>query len=260
MQNQEIVLIFYFGVIILIVIIITIIFISTFIRRKNKLLLERLEAEQRFEKELVDSRLEIQEQTLKNVAWELHDNVGQLLSVANMQLNMLIGVTSEEINDRVKETKEVITATVQEVRALSKTLNSDVIQNNGLVNSIRTELERFNRLNFLYADLKLEGEVQYIKSEDEIIIFRIIQEFFSNVIKHARAKHLFVHLCYTMQELTIIVKDDGVGFNAKMRRTSSGLQNMESRAKILNATYNLDSEINRGTELTIIYPYPPNEQ
>ena len=80
-------------------------------------------AQQRFQEELSNSQLEIQEQTFKNIAWELHDNVGQLLSVANLQLNMLLNNSDEKIHDQIKETKEVIVATVDEVRSLSKTLN-----------------------------------------------------------------------------------------------------------------------------------------
>lgn len=216
--------------------------------------MERLEAQQRFEKELTNSQLEIQEQTLKNIAWELHDNVGQLLSVANIQLNMLMSGATEAQQNQIKETKDVVSATVQEVRALSKTLNSEVILNNGLKKSIRTELERFNRLNFLHADLKIEGKGKIVKSEDEIIIFRILQEFFSNVIKHAKADKLFVFLCYRENELEITVEDNGVGFDTSKNSGNSGLHNMRSRAKLLGASYKLTSQPGHGTKLNLIYP------
>ncbi|WP_244592981.1 sensor histidine kinase [Pukyongia salina] len=216
--------------------------------------MERIETQQKFEKELTDAQLEIQEQTLKNIAWELHDNVGQLLSVANIQLNMLQANVSPEFSPQIKETKDVVTATVQEVRALSKTLNTDVIQHNGLIASVRTELERFNRLNFLHAELKIEGEEKFIRSEDEIIIFRILQEFFSNVIKHAKANILFVFLCYREKELEITVEDDGTGFDTSVNRDSSGLHNMKSRANLLGARYELASQPGKGTKLNLVYP------
>jgi len=254
MQKEELLLIFYFVVVIFALIVFVIVFFIAFQRRKDKLIMDRIEAQQRFEKELANSQLEIQEQTLKNIAWELHDNVGQLLSVANIQLNMLQASVSPDFSSQIKETKDVVTATVQEVRALSKTLNTDVIQHNGLIASVRTELERFNRLNFLHAELKIEGEEKFIRSEDEIIIFRIMQEFFSNVIKHAKANNLFVFLCYREKELEISVEDDGTGFDTSLNRDSSGLHNMKSRANLLGARYALTSQPGKGTKLNLVYP------
>jgi signal transduction histidine kinase len=236
-----------------------VVFFIAFQRRKNRFLIDRLEAQQKFKEELANSQLEIQEQTFKNIAWELHDNVGQLLSVANLQLNMLMNAPPEKIQGQIKETKDVIVATVEEVRSLSKTLNTDVILNNGLVKSIEVELERFNRLNFLQTELKIEGHEQTLKNEDEIFIFRIVQEFFSNVIKHARANKLFVHLYYKNDNLEITVSDDGGGFDTKQTRISSGLQNMKSRAELIGAKFELNSKIGEGTTLFIIYSFPSDE-
>ena len=259
--RENILLIIYVIAIIFFLVAVVVMFFIAFQRRKNKFLLERLEAQQRFQEELSNSQLEIQEQTFKNIAWELHDNVGQLLSVANLQLNMLMNVTGEEVQDQIQETKDVIVATVEEVRSLSKTLNTEVILHNGLVKSVRVELERFNRLNFLQADLKIEGdEDQTIKNEDEIIIFRILQEFFSNVIKHARANKLFVHLFYKKDVLEITVVEDGVGFNTSLKSHSSGLRNMKSRAKLLGAEFNLQSTLKKGTTLQLIYPYTIHDE
>ncbi|MDX1782957.1 MAG: histidine kinase, partial [Aequorivita vladivostokensis] len=87
---QEKLLIVYFIAVLLFFTIFSIVFVIAFQRRKNKFLKDRFEAEKRYQRELADSKIEIQEQTLKNIAWELHDNVGQLLSVANIQLNVLM--------------------------------------------------------------------------------------------------------------------------------------------------------------------------
>ncbi|MCH9659430.1 MAG: histidine kinase, partial [Bacteroidetes bacterium] len=232
-----------------------VVFFIAFQKRKNKLLIEKFEEQQRFQEQLATSRLEIQEQTFKNIAWELHDNVGQLLSVANLQLNMLMNATANDVKEQVSETKDVIVATVEEVRSLSKTLNTEVVLNNGLVESIKTELGRFNRLNFLEANLKVEGEEEILKNDDEIIIFRILQEFFSNVIKHAKAKKLFVHLTYSKSQLDITVNDDGQGFDMTKRSANSGLQNMKSRATLLGAQFDLSSTLGEGTMLKLTYPY-----
>ena len=149
LQEEAIQLIIYSVLTITLLVVFVVIFFIAFQNRKNKLLLEKFEAEKKFEKELAQSQIEIQEQTLKNIAWELHDNIGQLLSVANMQLAMIIPTSDEAIKPHLEETKTTIASSVQELRALSRNLNNEVVLNNGLVKSMENELERFDRLKFL---------------------------------------------------------------------------------------------------------------
>jgi len=255
--NQEtIVLIVYAIAVIFILLFFVIGFFRAFQKRKNKLLLERIEAKQKFERELSASQLEIQEQTFKNIAWELHDNVGQLLSVVSMQLNIMLTKAPETLQEQIKDTRTVVSDTVQEIRDLSKRLNNDVVNKNGLVRSLQIEIERFNRLGFLEATYQINGTEKYISAEHEILIFRMYQEFLSNVMRHSKAKKLSVTLNYTTANLEIIAEDDGVGFDTSEKTESSGLQTIKGRAELLNAAYSLTSEIGKGTQLTLIYPYP----
>jgi len=255
LENEQILLIIYFVAVIFLLVTFVVLFFIVFQRRKNKFLLERLEAEKRFEKELADSQLEIQEQTFKNIAWELHDNVGQLLSVANIQLNILKTKLSDEYQLQVDETKGIVTESLQEIRNLSRSLNKDVILSNGLINSVQIEMDRFNRMNFLKAHLSISGNECCINDKDEIIIFRILQEFFSNVIKHAKADNLFVTLSYEDKWLLVDAHDDGVGFDLKEVKMSSGLINMKSRAKLIKAKIKIEAQVGAGVKLTLAYPF-----
>ena len=259
LKEDEVLLILYSIITVFILVFFVVVFVVAFQRRKNKMLVERFEAEKRFEKELAKSQIEIQEQTFKNIAWELHDNIGQLLSVANIQLGMLLNESPKEMKNQIEETKTTLGSTLQEVRALSKTLNNEVVLNNGLVASLKAELDRYERLRFLSTELKINGKEIPQKNEVEIIIFRILQEFFSNTLKHAFAKKIFVNLNYKETHLEIMAKDDGVGFDQFMVNTNSGLQNMESRAKVIGATFSLMSEKEKGTQINLIYPYPIHE-
>ena len=260
LKKEEILLITYFIVVIFVLVCFVVAFFIAFQRRKNKFLIERLEAEQKFEQELANSRLEIQEQTFKNIAWELHDNVGQLLSVANIQLNMLSATVASDHHAQLDETKGIVQESLKEVRNLSRSLNKEVILNNGLVASIETEIQRFNRMNFLEAKAEVSGTECCINPKDEIIIYRILQEFFSNVIKHAKADKLFVNLAFEPQKLVVNAKDDGVGFNMEKVRKNAGLLNMKSRAALINATLNIQSENGNGVHLKLVYPYKNHDQ
>mgnify|MGYP002712965411 CR=1 FL=1 len=252
---QEKLLIVYFIAVLVFFAIFAIVFVVAFQRRKNKFLRERYEAEQRYQRELANSRIEIQEQTLKNIAWELHDNVGQLLSVANIQLNVLLNAAPGTYQDQIRETKDIVQESVQEIRSLSKVLNNEVVLKNGLSASLNVELDRFKRLGYLDASLEISGDIIPINSASEIIIFRILQEFLSNVLKHARASKLFVHLDYKEKTLDISATDDGIGFDTSLKTDSSGMETMRSRAILIDAAYRIDSEIGKGTRLHLSYPY-----
>ncbi len=255
--TQESILLFVYTLAIIFGLLLFVIwFFIAFQKRKNKLLLEQIETEKKFEKELTNSQLEIQEQTFKNIGWELHDNVGQLLSVASMQLNMALIKAPEDLKEQLIDTRDVVTNTVQEVRNLSKTLNNDVINKNGLIRSLEIDIERFNRMKFLEATMQINGEVTYISAEHEILVFRMYQEFLSNVMKHSKAKNLSITLNYSDIHLEIIAEDDGVGFDTSQKTESSGLQTIKGRAALLNAEYSLTSSLGNGTKLVLLYPYP----
>src|SRR5690606_40401495 len=109
LQREEIILIGYIISVLLIIAVFVITFFYVFQRRKNKLIIERIEQKRRFEQEIANVQIEIQEETLKNVSWELHDNIGQLLSVANIQLNMLSVMEDVNIKTEINEFKKIVT-------------------------------------------------------------------------------------------------------------------------------------------------------
>lgn len=230
-----------------------IIFIITFQKRKNKYLNEKMLMEVKYKNEIEKTKVEIQEQTFKNVAWELHDNIGQLLSVINLQLNLATKQDCKNITEQLNETKALVQITVKEVRSLSKTLNSEVIKMNGLLRSIEIEMERIERLNYSKSIFEFTGTIKAIKHTDELIIFRIIQEFLSNTIKYAKAKNIRLFLNFEEDFLYLFISDDGIGFNTALHTENSGLQNMKNRANLLNATYSHTSKLGEGTQLKLTY-------
>ncbi|RDK87271.1 sensor histidine kinase [Marinirhabdus gelatinilytica] len=253
LQKEELILLLYFIVIVLFICAFAIVFVLLFLKRKNMLILKQLEAKQKFEQELAKTQIEIKEHTLKNIGWELHDNVGQLLSVAKINLNMV--KNGGETNPQVEEAKDVLTQAIQEIRSLSKTLNNDVVLKNGLAATIQIELERFNRLKFLEGVFTLKGAERQLEGSDEIIIFRMVQEFFSNVIKHSKAEKLTVVLHYAETELFIKLEDNGVGFCTETTPSNSGMETMKSRAALIGASFQLSSQLGEGTIFKLTYPY-----
>ncbi len=229
---------------------ITLALISLFVvfqKRKNKLLVEKEEAEKRFEREIAETQIEIREETLRNISWELHDNIGQLLTLAKIQLQ-------NATKDTVMEVTDTISKSLKEVRSLSKLINPEAIKNIKLKEAIQLEVDRFNRLNFIRSSLEVIGKEKKIDKKSSIIIFRILQEFFSNTIKHSKASTLKVMLKYTGESLLITASDNGIGFSSsKKHQTGIGLQNIKNRAKLIGAEAKFTSQKEKGTTLFIKY-------
>lgn len=233
--------------IIIVIVVFLVILFTVFQRRKNKLLQERSLIKKRFEREIAETQIEIREETLRNISWELHDNIGQLLTLAKIQLQ-------HATPDNMDGITEIITKSLTEIRALSKSINPDFINNIKLKEALKLEIERFNRLNYIESSLTITGEEIEIDQKHGIIIFRMLQEFFSNMIKHSKASKLDVFLHYKENYIAIIAKDNGVGFKVKENCVNGiGLQNIKARAELINAKAILKSEPEKGTRLIINY-------
>lgn len=220
-----------------------------FQKRKNKLLREQENEKVRFQQELVESQIEIREETLRNISWELHDNIGQLLTLAKIQLQN----STDEAS--VEEASNTIGKGLNELRNLSRLINPAILKKLSLIEAIEREIERFNRVKFLVASFDHTGDTLAIDKKIAIIIFRMLQEFFTNTIKHSRASKLLVTLQYNKGILKIEAKDNGVGFNTHKLKLKKGigLSNIKNRAALINADVAISSEIGKGTSLCLTY-------
>lgn len=257
MEQTEIqLLVFVTTIIVLILAISLVVFFSYFQKKKTNYLIQQRETQKRFEEEINKSKMEIQEQALQNISWEIHDNVGQLLSVAKMQLNMIQYSLPEENQASIQETSEIVGKSLQELRGLAKSLNPETIKNKGLIESVSQEIERYNRLNFIDASIEISEDYYDLSNEKEIILFRILQEFCNNTLKYSKAKNLTINLDFKENRLEISAEDNGIGFdiNDSEKHTGIGLLNMKSRGVLIGAEIDLKSVINQGTKLYISCP------
>jgi len=249
MDEKEIIIITAIAIPVTLVVIVIVLF-SVFARRKNRLLQEQEIIKKVFDRELAESQIEIREETLRNISWELHDNIGQLMTLAKIQAQLAI-----EKPELMAEVSETIGDGINELRALSKLINPEALKSLSLVEAVTMEIERFNRLKFIKASLNVNGQITPLDGNTQIILFRILQEFFSNTIKHSRAASLKVILDYSTVRLLITAEDDGVGFDENDDFMGIGLTNMKTRAKLINSTLNLNSIKEKGTSLNLMYKF-----
>ncbi|TYP76066.1 sensor histidine kinase [Aquimarina intermedia] len=255
MERQETAILIASIVLVFIIIVMIFLFLI-FQKRKNILLLQQKEASKKFEKAIAQTQIEIREETLRNISWELHDNIGQLLTLAKIQVSV-----AHEQPEKLKDVTETITKSLVELRALSKLINPDAIKQLSLTEAIALEIERFNRLQFINAAMTSTPEIRAMDPKVEIIIFRILQEFFSNTIKHSKASNLRVDAIFDKEKVQITASDDGIGFSNSKQKTDQGigLCNIRSRGKLIDAAIEIRSEVGRGTILKLEYYYKENQ-
>jgi two-component system, NarL family, sensor kinase len=232
-----------------------------YLYRKKQLLYFRTIEELRldYEKSLLHTQLEIQEQTLQHVSREIHDNISLSLTLAKLNLNTFDWSCLSRARNQINCSLEQVSKAITDLNYLSKGLNSELIANQGLIEVLKSEVDRLKELSLFQLNYTITGTAVFMDSKKELVIFRIIQEAFNNIIKHAKATIVKLSLHYDIDELKILITDNGKGFSketiSENRRSSAGLNNMNKRARVLNGKTIIQSKPESGTSVYITIPY-----
>lgn len=226
---------------------------------KNRQLRNKTEQKQlreKYEQEVLKTQLEIREQTLKNISEEIHDNVGQVLSLAVLNLSAINLQDTDKAYEKIEHTTERLKTVVGTLRDLSKTLDADNIEKLGLAAMVARELNLLERTGTWKTVFQLQGEDRKLDTSREIVVFRIIQESLNNIIKHARANQVEVRFEYDEKKLMVAISDNGIGFSSPANNATdgSGLSNMARRSKLIDAEFRIESSPALGTKVTLMVP------
>jgi two-component system, NarL family, sensor kinase len=224
-------------------------------QRKKKHFEEKQKMQSNFEQEILRTQLEIQEQTLKNISQEIHDNVGQVLSLAKLNLATTDIIKTENAQQKVDDSRDLVAKAIQDLRDLSKSLNTDYVADMGLARSIEYELEMISKTGSFETRFDIEGIVYKLEQQQELILFRIVQELLNNILKHSKASLIHVKLDYLLPVFSIRVIDNGDGFDPGSLkgkgRSGLGIRNMQNRALLIGAGFEIDSAPGKGTRVKI---------
>ncbi|MBG6129516.1 signal transduction histidine kinase [Aquimarina sp. EL_43] len=219
-------------------------------RKQNKQEREQLASE--FAATLLQSQLEIKEQTLQNIGRELHDNLGHTASLIKIYLNTIKFDDIVSAEKRISDSKELLKQLIKDLKLLSLDLNGDRVIQQGLCVAIANDLDKLNKITTLTTNLKITGKEFVLPSESVIILYRMSQEIMNNIIKHSEATEVIVEFKFLENLLTLVFHDNGVGFSfdEKLNKWGNGLLNLRNRAKIINAAFNVESS-EKGTTVII---------
>ena len=223
---------------------------------------ERKQAEQALEA-LSRRVLEVQETERRALARELHDEMGQALMA--LRLNLRAAQRTPHLQSaRLEDSLSIVDTLVQQVRQLSLDLRPSLLDDVGLVAALRWYVDRLAQRAGLVIHFSAEGLESRHSPMLETTCFRLTQEALTNVLRHARAHHVWIEVRQHNQELHLRIRDDGIGFDVRAvrERTSQGeslgILGMEERVRLVEGQFGLTSVLAHGTEVYARFPLVPS--
>jgi signal transduction histidine kinase len=204
-----------------------------------------------YEQELRQAEHEVQEQVLTNVARDLHDNIGQLLTYINIQVEQG-KLNRPDATTILSPISDTVQDTIQQVRLLSRSLNSDFLENGGLIQAITQEINRLQQFRSIDIQWAHDDTEPALDKNQRIMSFRIFQEILNNTLKHSGAKQIEIKLKGN-DGFMLSVADNGRGFDLAQKRETggSGIRNMEKRAVLANLQLSITTAPGKGSSFAL---------
>ncbi len=251
MQKEKLELISYIiaaSLFVLLLVIAVFMLFRIYLKRKNSLILENEKMQTLFQQTLLQSKLEIQEETFTYISREIHDNIGQTLSMARLNLNSIENTAYQK---KMELIDEMLGKSITDLRTLSHSLDTDRIRKFGWIHEVKALLSNLERSGKYTVHTDTDSHLPTAPNQKAVILFRMIQEIINNIIKHAKATVINFHAVHKNNTSIIEIADNGKGFDTKTMSAGSGLNNLQSRSAMINASIDIISEPGQGTRMII---------
>ncbi|HEX4876052.1 MAG TPA: PAS domain S-box protein [Chitinophagaceae bacterium] len=232
-----------------------VVFYFSNITEQRKLSEKLIEQEVQKQRLLTEATINAQEKERLLIGKELHDNISQQLTTARLYLEVAFDKASGEIKDLVQLSLKNIGGMISEIRSLSQSLVPSTLGDLGLTESIQELCDAIKKSHAFNIDFSH----QHFSEEDipdkmKLMLFRIVQEQFNNIIRHANATIVKIRLQADAENLILSISDNGVGFNPATTRKGMGLNNISGRAALYSGKMELESAPGKGCSLLVIIP------
>lgn len=223
------------------------------ITEQKKAEAKRLRDKIQKEKEITRAVIAAQDHVSNELAKELHDNVNQILSVANLMLNC-VQQNCEENKDYIEKSKGYVLLAINEIRKISKTLNTSRIKEE-LLGPVQEIIANLRLSLGLTISLEFDPEVEKLMShEQKLMVFRIIQEQTNNIVKYAEAQEVFISVSKKNDAFHLVIKDNGKGFDLPTARNGIGLTNIRNRVGAFSGSLSITTAAGKGCCMEVSIP------
>ena len=226
--------------------------------RREKLLQEKRRKEELLKQQEAATQavLNAEEAERKRIATELHDGVGQIMSAARINLEVVVNDLKPLSPEKLLKLERVVGLVdegCREVRAVSHSMMPNALLKRGLGSALQDFIQKIDQ-DKLKSHLHTEGLEERLPAQVESVLYRVIQECVGNVIKHSGANKLDISLIKEGNSLDITIEDNGRGFNPALASGGIGLQNIRARVQYLKGSIDIESSPGRGTFIGIYIP------
>ncbi|MDW3650180.1 MAG: histidine kinase [Bacteroidia bacterium] len=205
--------------------------------------------------ENLNSRIEGQEDERTRIARELHDQLGGTLAAVKFSLEGMENKMPTELIDSYRNTHKLLQSATDNTRTLSHQMKALHLEDLGLDDSLQQFCDALNNNGSLQVHFNSTSiSESHVSPKAELQLYRVAQELLQNVIKHAQASEVFLQLTYEEDKLTLMLEDDGKGFNPEKVKSGMGMQNIENRVAQIDGKLDFDSLIGQGTTVIIEVP------
>ncbi|MEZ7901099.1 MAG: PAS domain S-box protein [Flavobacteriales bacterium] len=213
------------------------------------------------EQKIIQTIVRTEQNEQKRMADDLHDSLAQEVAMAKLMVTNLevYGEKNDQnFNKLIQTSKHILDEAITHIREICYNLMPSVLIKGNIEIALSEFVKKLNSQNIIRFHYKSEGNFDNLNSEIEIVIFRIVQEFINNSIKHSKAKNVtIVTKINGDNNFFIELKDDGVGFNLKKLKPNTdgrGINNLKTKVNAFEGEYSLTSKENEGTRLKITFP------
>lgn len=230
--------------------------VATIVLRQNMLLTTQREKQQQMQakQEMMQAGIETQLQTLKTINLEIHDNIGQVLSLAKINLNTIPLLTDELAKAKVDHTTQLLGKAIRDIREISRRLVDDRIAKHGLQYAIESELQVFRKLGNYEIEMAVSGENYSLGNQQEVILFRILQDALVNAMKYSKGNAILVQIKYAPGKYSLTIHSKAGNIEEQklaLLPISGGLNQMGARAAMIGGNFSLLSTPEQGTTISI---------
>jgi signal transduction histidine kinase len=199
---------------------------------------------------------DIREEERTHIAREIHDELGQLITVMKMDvswLNSKLSTSDEAIRGKLKDLNALMDGVVHSVRKIASELRPGILDDLGLAAAIEWHLREFQKRSGIHYLFIETGNDESLPDSVKTGLFRIFQECVTNIARHSKAKQIRVNLKIEKDEVTMKIRDDGVGFDQQdvTGKSSLGILGMKERAAQINGDFKINSHPGSGTDISL---------
>jgi PAS domain S-box-containing protein len=223
---------------------------------KKKLEKQLLDEQAQGHKAIAQASIAAQEEEKSKISKELHDNVNQILMSAKLYMDTAKR-TPEDADELLDKAIEYQLLALYEIRKLSKAISTVHVKTTGLKESVSDIVYNMKKLKNLDVAFRYDNEIdESLSDEEKLMLFRVIQEQTSNIIKYAEARSVEIDVHKKNGHIALLIKDDGIGFDPATRKAKGiGFINITSRADAYNGKVNIISSPGNGCSLELIFPF-----